>query len=247
MDDWDQFFQEMEAFVCSLDRFYGLANESFTEYAIERLEVCIVGVIRLKENFQPVSRSIRMALNSEELQLMEHYKCILTDLVVCLRELARKWSQEWDRLNIPSTMYTPQSMSASRGRPKFDIKRNQLEYLEDMSFNWTQIAQILGVSRTTIYRRRLELSMNTSSPRSNVSDDELELVIRQIHSEAPTLGERMIMGKLRSIGVRVSRARVRTCIRRVDPINTALRWRGNLVRRQPYSVAGPNSLWHIGE
>jgi len=32
-----------------------------------------------------------------------------------------------------------------------------------------------------------------------------------------------------------------------DPLHTALRWRGNLTPRHPYSVAGPNSLWHIGK
>ena len=36
-------------------------------------------------------------------------------------------------------------------------------------------------------------------------------------------------------------------MRVTDPINTALRWRGNLSNRRPYSVPGPNSLWHIGE
>ena len=42
---------------------------------------------------------------------------------------------------------------------------------------------------------------------------------------------------------RVTRARVRDALRSVDPINTALRWQGG---RRPYSVPGPNSLWHIG-
>ena len=32
-----------------------------------------------------------------------------------------------------------------------------------------------------------------------------------------------------------------------DPINTAMRWRGQSISRRPYSVPGPNSLWHIGE
>ena len=90
--------------------------------------------------------------------------------------------------------------------------------------------------------------MDTSEAhRSNITDDELQLCLRQFRSETPALGERMIMGKLRSLGIRVSRKPVRTCIRVIDPINTVLRWRGHLARRQPYSVAGPNSLWHIGE
>lgn len=36
-------------------------------------------------------------------------------------------------------------------------------------------------------------------------------------------------------------------LRTADPLSAALRWPGGLTVRRPYSVAGPNSLWHIGE
>ena len=39
-----------------------------------------------------------------------------------------------------------------RGRPKFDIDKEQIEYLLSLSFNWTEIAALLGVSRMTLYR-----------------------------------------------------------------------------------------------
>ena len=45
----------------------------------------------------------------------------------------------------------------------------------------------------------------------------------------------------------VSRDRVRSVIRRIDPLNIALRWRQNTTYRRPYSVPGPNSLWHLGK
>ena len=56
----------------------------------------------------------------------------------------------------------------------------------------------------------------------------------------------MLLGQLRALNISVSRERVRRTIRRIDPLNTALRWGGNLSSRRPYSVPGPNSLWHIG-
>ena len=34
------------------------------------------------------------------------------------------------------------------------------------------------------------------------------------------------------------------CIKRIDPIGTALRWR-LVIRRRKYYVPAPNSLWHI--
>ena len=52
------------------------------------------------------------------------------------------------------------------------------------------------------------------------------------------------MGILRSRSIHVPRHRVRDIIGRIDPINTALRWRAMHPRYQ-YDVPGPNALWHI--
>ena len=57
----------------------------------------------------------------------------------------------------------------------------------------------------------------------------------------------MVMGHLRARGYSVTRERMHLAIHATDPINTSLRWRGNLSYRRPYSVPGPNSLWHIGK
>ncbi len=56
----------------------------------------------------------------------------------------------------------------------------------------------------------------------------------------------MMYGSLRSRGVKVTRERVRSVLRSVDPLGSALRWPAGVTKRRPYSVAGPNSLWHIG-
>ena len=51
------------------------------------------------------------------------------------------------------------------------------------------------------------------------------------------LGESMTTGRLRGLGVKATR----------DPIVASLRQMGYLTQRRPYSVPGPNSLWHLGE
>ena len=43
----------------------------------------------------------------------------------------------------------------------------------------------------------------------------------------------------------VTHERMRHAIHATDPINTSLRWRGNLSCRRPYSVPGPNLSCHI--
>ena len=64
---------------------------------------------------------------------------------------------------------------------------------------------------------------------------------------AANTGRSYGVGRIRARGFHVSRQRLRRAIRTTDPLHTALRWRGDLTPRHPYSVAGPNSLWHIGK
>ena len=60
----------------------------------------------------------------------------------------------------------------------------------------------------------------------------------------PNIGRRRFIGALRSRGLHIQRWRVSECLRRVDPVGTALRWR-MVIHRHKYYVPMPNSLWHI--
>lgn len=86
----------------------------------------------------------------------------------------------------------------------------------------------------------------TTDPNTEVSDEELTSVIKSIQENTPFSGVSMICGSLRARGIRVTRERVRTILRNIDPLSSALRWPAGATKRRPYSVAGPNSLWHIG-
>ena len=77
-----------------------------------------------------------------------------------------------------------------------------------------------------------------------ISDRELRDVMRSMQLQHPYYGETMAMGHVRSLGYRVNRARLRASIHDTDPIQVALRWRGSLTVRRPYSVPGPNSHWY---
>ena len=65
-----------------------------------------------------------------------------------------------------------------------------------------------------------------------------------MRSITPNIGQRRLLGALRARGFRIQRWRVRNCIRRQDPLGTALRWSTPVYRRK-YSVPTPNALWHI--
>lgn len=77
-----------------------------------------------------------------------------------------------------------------------------------------------------------------------MSDQDLDDVVLSVKADIPTAGEVMLAGILRGRGIFLQRSRLRGSIHRTDPFNTALRWH-QLVRRRPYSVEGPNALWHI--
>ena len=87
---------------------------------------------------------------------------------------------------------------------------------------------------------------------SDVPDDELEGIYRSLTGNSstglltPNIGRRkFIAGALRGRGLNVQRRwRITDCLRRVDPVGTAVRWR-MAIHRLKYYVPTPNSLWHI--
>ena len=76
-----------------------------------------------------------------------------------------------------------------------------------------------------------------------MSDQDLDDVL-SVKADFPTASKVMLAGILRGRGIFLQRSRLRDSIHRTDPVNTALRCH-QLVRRRPYSVEGPNALWHI--
>ena len=95
-------------------------------------------------------------------------------------------------------------------------------------------------------RRRMEFGL-VDYPNSELSDEELSEMVRELRQDNPDVVASMAACLLRARGYRVVRARVRDALRNSDPPSAALRWPGGITIRCVYSVAGPNSLWHIGK
>ena len=75
-----------------------------------------------------------------------------------------------------ATSYSAPTENSVCKRPRFDIPRQQIVHLASMSFTWTQIDEILGVSRSTVYRRCLEYGLQDYG-RENISDEELRSLV----------------------------------------------------------------------
>lgn len=97
------------------------------------------------------------------------------------------------------------------------------EFLRNLKFTWIKISSIIGVSRSTLYRRLEEEGISRTITYTDISDLALDRLIHRIKLEHPHDGERMMIGHLSRHTVRVTRCRLRASIHRVDPINTALR------------------------
>ena len=235
----------LNSFLRNADHQFGIANQEYTQYVLERLQMFCREVGIIEDILSHSQAELQNDLDLQELpgKLVELKRSLTTILT------------EWERYNdtlasgagAMSAAYRVESVGSTglRGRPRFQVQKEQLEYLSSLGFSWTAIAALLGVSRMTVYRRRQEYGL-LRDPQSTLSDQDLTTVLRHLRSEHPYIGETMVIGHLRAMGYHVPREKVRTAIRTTDPINTALRWR-SLTPRRPYSVPGPNSLWHIGK
>jgi len=131
------------------------------------------------------------------------------------------------------------------GRPCYAISKETMLRLREMGYSWSAVATAFSVSRWTIYRRARQFDIATINRFSNITDEELEEVIREfLANQSRLVGFSLVYGFLESILVHVQQYRVRDVLRRLDPLFNQLRWAA-IVHRRTYNVRAPNSLWHI--
>ncbi len=88
-------FQELEQFVCSLDRYDDrFVEETFAEYAIERLEVSIFGVTRLTDMFLPTH--LRVLLPHELETYYNLYSVIWLFVCEHISPIIKLCQEVWD-------------------------------------------------------------------------------------------------------------------------------------------------------
>ncbi|KAI7802455.1 uncharacterized protein LOC130563201 [Triplophysa rosa] len=136
--------------------------------------------------------------------------------------------------------------SGGRGRPKFIVSEEMLSRLIEMSLPASCIANILGVSQSTLFRRMRDLGLSVKTTYSTMSDNELDNAILSIKRRLPNAGYRMVKGCLQADGHRVQWNRIKKSMHRVDApgILERMTQLGCIVRRS-YFVQSPLSLVHI--
>lgn len=98
-------------------------------------------------------------------------------------------------------------MRASCDPPKFDIPRSVLENLLDEGFLIKEISTMLSVSESTIYRRMSMYGLSKLAF-TEITDEELDVLLKEIAIQFPYCGYNMLKQLLLDKGVKVARMRV---------------------------------------
>lgn len=117
------------------------------------------------------------------------------------------------------------------GRPRFDIPCQQLKVLIESGFTGPQVAEMLGTSLSTVRRRMQEFGLFIGCQYSDMSDDELDSVVRSMQSEFLNCGNQQMQGHLQGRGYRVQQQRIREAQRRIDPVGSLMRCLWSINRR----------------
>ncbi|XP_041865100.1 uncharacterized protein LOC121654829 isoform X2 [Melanotaenia boesemani] len=108
------------------------------------------------------------------------------------------------------------------GRQRMAVSSEHLCQLLELNLSVPCIAKLLGISRSTLYRRMAEVNLS------------------------PHCGYRMMKALLQARGLRVQYNRIRTSMHRVDTSGIVSRTLGlRCINRRTYSVPGPHTLMHI--
>ncbi|XP_049333345.1 uncharacterized protein LOC111188803 [Astyanax mexicanus] len=131
------------------------------------------------------------------------------------------------------------------GRSVCQITQQQLQMLLSFNFSGKQIANILGVSRSTVKRRLRQYNLSFRGRYTTLSDEALDSSVLEIVSANDEIGPEAVRAQLAGEGILVQRLRVRKSVIRTNPEGAALRTMSHRLHRRTYKVAGPNSLWHV--
>ena len=139
----------------------------------------------------------------------------------------------------------PTTIPTSKGRPSISVELDDIKYLLALGFTKSKIAEVLGISRKTLYNK-IAACPNTDEfyTYSEVTEAQLDVIVRSVKREYPNDGEVMVAGHLLRLGYRVQRSKLRASIHHIDPEGTAEQ-RSIAIRRRAYHVSAPNEVWHI--
>jgi len=124
---WTNFFDRLAVFLQEAERQDGNANYQYAEFALDKLQFA-------HRNLTRILQHLSLSIHASSQDFLS-YTSQITELLDVIRTLSTSWQRYIDELQTRlEAIYSLQIMrSSSPGRPKFQINRNQLEYLVSFS------------------------------------------------------------------------------------------------------------------
>ena len=94
------FLKELLSFLQATDRQAGIANQAFTEYVLERLEISVMSVSTLINHLQSTNSD-----DEQQAEVDANFQAQLAELLRCLRDIAQQWQQHYEA-NMAATSYS---------------------------------------------------------------------------------------------------------------------------------------------
>ncbi|KAK7019381.1 hypothetical protein VNI00_018094 [Paramarasmius palmivorus] len=195
----------------------------------------------------------------------DEYTCITNNIhsmMNVLDETARRLSDIPDSETLP---VVHRVKTGKPGHPKVEINKQVLQEALLLRGGPGSLALPFGCCSRTIRRRALDMGLaepghpvyveqtnadgtvsrtytSSTAAVSNLSDDDLDQLVFDFLRTFRNFGLRMIRGRLLADGHRVPRSRIKASFLHVNGTPNVFGHRE--IHRQPYRVAGANSLWH---
>ena len=137
-----------------------------------------------------------------------------------------------------------EKLASGPGRPRKVIDEEWLATAVSprVRLNISQIARKLHVHRETVRTYLSLYDIDTSY--SDISDIELDKILRQFKLEQPSAGFSLAQAHLRVLGMKIQTSRIYHSLQRIDELGRVLRNNPSITRRV-YYVPRCNHLWHI--
>ncbi|KAL3871118.1 hypothetical protein ACJMK2_039137 [Sinanodonta woodiana] len=135
-----------------------------------------------------------------------------------LHQLGLSRKEEMVKLRMECIKYGANRLprrSNKSGTPEFVIPKCILQNLIDDGFLISDIAKLLSVSESTVYRRMRKYDI-AKVDFSNMNDDEIGIHVGKVIKEFPFCGENILKQILKLQGVHVQRWRLRDIIHSID-------------------------------
>lgn len=150
-----------------------------------------------------------------------------------------------ERSSVSKVAVITTQRSGKRGRPRKFISEAFLKeaFKPGRNISVSKLASSLPVHRNTVKNYMLRYKIKRQ-PFSNISNSDLDAIVRMYKDKRPNTGIRYLCGYLFQQGVRVQRERITASLSRVDDVARVF-VHNTTIKRREYKSSRPNALWHV--